>query len=592
MKRILLTLMVAGGLALMAAPKANATSVVPATPASWNNSVLCGNSYAMLITGGQDSSTQNYPVTGVVGVGVIKFGGTATGGSPVVPGVCDGTATGELILNNGDLQNTGVAPYYAPTGEMFGPAACYPALGIAEGGIACFDGTNHYTSAALTMPGPNGNGSADLTITASGLKWNDYSISATPPGLGPTAGSISLEFTLQIGSTSNNVTVGVSAPGTTSDFGAPLVMTLQKIGLAATNVATVFGAAPYNGTAMLMCSGYGANQTDPVAGAQNPPTIAGSFGGNVGSLSIFANGFAWGSLSFNDNDNIVASGPTPNNTDCAFEDFPGKAFTSACVGGYAAGSPCVSAALDAQCVTYGGTCSAPVTEAFADGTSNQASVITSLSTDPTCTDALTAGAGYTTSNVVWGSGDKNEYVAVTGLISTATGATPPGQMATCTVYNQGAASGTLTASNAPGTVTDVCSGGTCTPGSSVFSSTNTISAFENLPYCAVNIAINGGLTTSVTSAVATKVVTGVHGYTTTAQCTMTLPSTLYAPIYTPQSLTPMGFGLGCTCTEATISTGTPPYTLTYPVAAATSTLTISSPDCPMTPYVQAVKCQN
>jgi len=54
----------------------------------------------------------------------------------------------------------------------------------------------------------------------------------------------------------------------------------------------------------------------------------------------------------------------------------------------------------------------------------------------------------------------------------------------------------------------------------------------------------------------------------------------------------MGFGLGCTCTEATISTGTPPYTLTYPVAAATSTLTISSPDCPMTPYVQAVKCQN
>ena len=108
--------------------------------------------------------------------------------------------------------------------------------------------------------------------------------------------------------------------------------------------------------------------------------VAGSYGTAVGSVNIALNGQASGVLSFNGNDNLLVAGATatpPNNSDCAFSEqldpFDGPA-------------------------------------AFADGTSNLFITLTSPSTDPTCTNAANTDAGFTTSQVAWGStSNQNAY---------------------------------------------------------------------------------------------------------------------------------------------------------------------------------------
>ncbi len=534
MRRIVLCLIVAGGLALMAAPMANAQ-------------VECGHSYAMQITGGQDSTLQNGPVTAVVGIGSITFGAG-----------CTGKPTGELILNSGDMQFNPVS--YAPTGEMFGPASCYAgSYALAAGGIACFDGTDHITSGALTTPGPNADGSQDLTVTFSGEAWNVDSFSPpfSPSTYGPLAGTVSLEFTLQPASATQYVVVGTSVPGTTTPYASALTLTMQEI--RTTPVPTIWGALPYEGTSAISCSGFGANQTDPVSSAQDPPSIASAYGSTAGSLSIWSGGFSWGSLSMNDNDEYQTSGSI-SNSDCAFVEVP----STSIAGG-------------------------PAAYAYADGTSNGDAVIASPAADPNCTDAATAGAGYTTSNVQWGLGDTDEYVTLTGITSDATGFTPPGQMATCTLYNQGTATGKLLVTNSPATVATTCDpapDADCpVTAHSVITANNTISgeAANNAPYCAAILTLP-----TTTGALATKTVAGPHPYVSTAQCTISLTGSplTYAPIFSP-SVGPIS-GVNCSCTEANVS-GT---VLAYPVASASATLTATSPDCPMAPYTTVVKCEN
>ena len=70
--------------------------------------------------------------------------------------------------------------------------------------------------------------------------------------------------------------------------------------------------------------------------------------------------------------------------------------------------------------------------AFADGTSNLWTSLTNSPTDPKCTNAANAGAGFESSQVAWGSSDQNAYATVTGLTESELPFIPPGEMSTCT----------------------------------------------------------------------------------------------------------------------------------------------------------------
>jgi hypothetical protein len=157
------------------------------------------------------------------------------------------------------------------------------------------------------------------------------------------------------------------------------------------------------GNSAITCTGNGANDDDLVAVISNntSQTVAGGYGTAVGSVNISPKGQASGILSFNSNDNLQVSGatiPPPNNTSCSFSEqldpFDGPA-------------------------------------AFADGTSNIFTTLTSPATDPTCTNAANPSAGFTTSQVAWGNGDFNAYAITTSLTDIPDAFVPPGEMSTC-----------------------------------------------------------------------------------------------------------------------------------------------------------------
>jgi hypothetical protein len=381
------SLALASAIAIMAAPEANA-----AAPG------FCGHSYAMLMTGAaptsiqQDgTSTQPGALTHAIGVGVITFGAAATGSN-----TCS-SVSGELIFNEGDNQRS-------PTGESFGPAHCYDAASLLSTGVPCFDGANHFTLGTVTNPGPNGNGSTNLSFNA-GYQWRDGNI---------TSCSTPFSFTLQnslasevvVGTSVPPVPVGVASRNAVSTCTHPiavpiLTLTMQKIGQTPVPAPAGPGSAPYLGLESISCQSWGANQSDFVSGSSNPPGIAGGAGSAVGALQTFSNGDIGGSLSFNTNDNIVTTGTPPSNNDCAIQVFPGTAF--------------------------GGT------YAFPDGTSNTVGLIGTSGSN--CSDAITPGAGYSTSAVRWGSTDTQAYLTTTGLLSAANGFVPPGTEGTCTTYH-------------------------------------------------------------------------------------------------------------------------------------------------------------
>jgi len=309
-----------------------------------------------------------------VGVGVITFGAGTPAGCSVTGGA--------MIFNTGDIQTN-------PAGVYFGPAHCYDAFSALGTGLPCWDGGDaNEMSGALSNPGANGNGSYDLNIFAK-YAWFDASIAA---------GTVPFSFTLQ-----NTLGSSIVVGATKSDAGAgvaPIVtLTMQKIGHP-NAVPTVVGAAPYVGLSSVSCLAWGANTTDFVAAGNQSTGIAGGAQSVTGSVQTFTNGQAGGSISFNGNDDIVTSGSSPSNNDCAISVSPGTAF--------------------------GGSF------AFPDGTSNTVASIGS-SVGP-CHDDLVAGAGYANSAVQWGATDGSAYLTTTGLFSTATGFVPPGGESTCTTY--------------------------------------------------------------------------------------------------------------------------------------------------------------
>jgi hypothetical protein len=382
MKRQLLFLVLAGGIALIATPNANAGKPPAKAPG------FCGNSYAMLMTGYEPNlipasgsgalagpGGYNGALTAIVGVGVIQFSSDCS------------SITGELIYNDGDLQfllNGGV-------GLSAGPAACYSGEQetlLPLGGLPCFDGGNHFTGGSVTTAGEPP-GLSLLQFTAN-FGFYDFDRGTNTP--------LPLAFNIQE-TTDDTTLVGSTVPSPTAPV---LTLTMQE--QTSSPVPTTFGKAPYVGNDSMICSGQGANDDDIVAFIANNDSggIAGSYGTAVGSVNIALNGQASGILSFNSNDNLqIPSPPTPppNNSACAFSEqldpFDGRA-------------------------------------AFADGTSNIFVTLTSPSTDPTCTNAANTDAGFTTSQVAWGPSNLNAYATVTGLTDSSFPFVPPGEMSTCT----------------------------------------------------------------------------------------------------------------------------------------------------------------
>lgn len=496
MKRILLALVLLSGVALAAAPMANA-----AAPAE------CGHSYAFQVHGAQPSTTDNAALLYVVGVGQITFATAATGATSCA------VTSGEMIYNDNDV-----------LGFFAGPAVCDD--------IPCFDGGNHMTGSLSGTVGADG--AATLSITPT-FAWVNGS---------PGAGSISLSFTLQANTGASTVLGNsVALPGPSLPAGTPpahpvLTITLQKQGI--TPVSTVgYGTAPYQGLSVVSCEGFGAPSADPSA-----PPITGSFGSAVGALQIFPGGLAGGSLSFNSNDNFGnTTGAT--NDDCDFNSTQASA--------------------------------------FADGTSNsQASIINPGTViagvyypglpNSNCADA-SALAVENTSNVVWGTTDTSSYQIVTAVgNATSGGLVPPGKEVTCTTLPS-APAGTLTKIVAPTTLTSTSNS---KPAQSNVKLTNTSPAGcdvtitmhnTNAGICSLTLSVPSGvsgpaaLAKGYTSGGPTVIAAVVEGDT---------PSTVYGII-------------GCNCSGLT------------PATSITSTLTISSSNCPNTNLLPAgvtITCKN
>jgi hypothetical protein len=346
---------------------------------------FCGHNYAMLMTGAEPNSTPQlgstagFPgaLTAIVGVGVIQFSRGCK------------SISGELIYNDGDVQFLENVPTAGLTG---GPATCYSSVSFVAG-LPCFDGGNHFTNGSVTTAGAPP-GMALLQFTAN-FNFFDFALGPTSTG--------SMPFAFTIHETAGDfILVGNTVPSPTAPV---LTLTMQQQDPEFNPVPTTFGRPPYLGNSAIICNGYGADNEDAVASILNGfsgNTVAG-YDSAVGSVQIFSSAQAGGLLSFNSNDNIqnpLPSPPSPqNNTACDFTSM-----------------------LDPY----------DPPAAFADGTSNISNSITSPITDPTCTNAALGGAGFTTSQVVWGPDDSNSFAIVTGLTATSFPFVPPGEMSTCT----------------------------------------------------------------------------------------------------------------------------------------------------------------
>jgi hypothetical protein len=401
MKRILASLIAAGGLALMASSPALAVNP------------LCGHSYAILMTGANPTindqtgaSGNPGALTNAVGVGEITFGPAfGTGCSP---------NTGTLIWNDGDTQSAG------DPGVFTGPAHCYDNFGLlnafaAQNGIPCFDGANHMSGITVTNPGPFGNGSQDLKFTAVQVWTNGLSAASTQ----------SFDFTVQTtggGATALGGSVSPAA-SVTRDVTRPiLTLTMQKQTVPCGNA---FGVAPFVGNAFFSESTFGANGTDPVSStiaASGNGSYEGGYDATVGAMQIFNATQAGGSLSLNANNTVQKNaGANPGTNDCSFDLTPGNNCTAFI------NAHCTTAATGANGVgpytgcTGAGTgtndCSPePATASFADCTDNTVTVFTSSGSS--CSLVTTnPGIGFAQSSAVWGPTDRNSYFTNTALVS-------------------------------------------------------------------------------------------------------------------------------------------------------------------------------
>jgi hypothetical protein len=283
MKRLVLGLVMAGGLAFLTSPMANAGVLGE-----------CGKSYAFQVHGTEPSSSNDSALQYIVGIGQITFAAGGTDGA-------DGCTVShlELIYNDGGSQFNAAPNHCNDGGSLLGT------------GIACFDGGNHQGTGGTLVPSPFGNGAARLTIDPTFTFVNGSD----------TSGSLPLAFTLQA-NTGSSIVVGSIVPDngptpTSPPPGSPvLVITLQKqsttVSLPVNGGGDGYGTAPYLGLQVSDFEGFGAQHSDPF----DLPGITGTFGSTINVLQIFTNGQAGGSAGFSTNDNVGnTTGVTENDCD-------------------------------------------------------------------------------------------------------------------------------------------------------------------------------------------------------------------------------------------------------------------------------------
>ena len=134
MKRFLLGLIMVSGLAIVAAPMANAAT----SPTYICGTAAADHNYAFLVTGTEPvtatTTAATYPLNYIAGVGVLKFGPySATFGGPGVPG-CS-IISGEMIYLDNDYQTF-----------QGGPVDCSSISSL--DGVPCFDGGDHILEGA------------------------------------------------------------------------------------------------------------------------------------------------------------------------------------------------------------------------------------------------------------------------------------------------------------------------------------------------------------------------------------------------------------------------------------------------------------
>jgi hypothetical protein len=278
--RVILSFVMASGLALAAAPKANAVSLPE-----------CGHSYAFQVHGAEPSTINNEALSYIVGIGQITFGPLNSDGRCAVAHL-------EMIYNDDDV-----------VGFSAGAASCNVGSGAT---IPCFDGGDHQAVPGLLTPSSNGNGAAALAIMPS-FNWLNDSTTST---------SLPLVFTLQA-TTGASTIIGTSVPMPREDFvdNPVLTITMQKQSTTVTlpvsgpiGPGSALGVAPFLGNFVLSFDRFGAPAADPYAFP-----ITGAFGSAVGAFQIFLNTSSGGSLSFNTNANI---GYATTDNDCPFIGAP------------------------------------------------------------------------------------------------------------------------------------------------------------------------------------------------------------------------------------------------------------------------------
>jgi hypothetical protein len=545
MKRILLGLVMASGLALLVAPMANAQ----------NAGLECGHNYGFLATGAEPvtatTAAATYPLNYIAGVGVLKFGALGSAGT----GQC--TVGGEMIYIDNDYETF-----------QGGPSNC--TVPSAFGELPCFNGVDTMIEGG-TGPGPNGSITIELGATFQTVVGDSNMADVTLP----------FDFTVFVAKSAatmegnSNIPPGGTAAGDTNGngpcdegldpwgcgpnspeppLGPVLSITLQEQATtAALNpIPTTYGKAPYAGSAATLCTGFGGNSTDLVASGQATQTdeATGTYGATSGSLNVFADGLASGSLTFNSNDD-VGNTTGISNYDCDFQQEN--------------------------------------VAVYADGTTNNEALINDVQFyNPytagealTCRDADAGvtgvgegnpvGADEVNSSVVWGASDQDGYTIVTGVATPALlgGAfLPPGETATCTSLQETPAAGKVSIIK---------------PTTPIVSTGNTV--------VTEGLAIDNTSEAACAVTVAMPTVTGlVHDG---GQCTISLAGA-GSPFDSPAPGSPVKFGVeafsntatyanvNCVCSNGT-ATG----------AKAASTMTITATQCEFTGAATiALTCEN
>lgn len=273
MKRFLLSLMVLGGLALMAASQANATTC----------GLLASKSFAVNIEG-VEYFNGSQPSVGAVPNAISALG------SVQVDSGC--AVHGELLYNdNGTVQGPS---YCTPGGEslIYLPPTVSP-LSI-SGVVPCFDGSTSTVTGTATLSAA---GQGQITITDTPLVCIS-SVSVGPPHyFACTPSAVTMVFNISEGTGAATFS-GISQPDDTQATTPPILGIYAQH--QTTPYATTFGTAPWVGETTTLADGAG-------GGAASSTTCPGCGSGNSGYNQIFpgVTGEGGGSLVYNSNNDFL-----------------------------------------------------------------------------------------------------------------------------------------------------------------------------------------------------------------------------------------------------------------------------------------------